>query len=157
MNSNGSGAGKSASVFRYLYFITLFMLYITGFAQLPIFKRYYVSDVPGLGWMADFYITHYMHYLFASLFLGIAAYMITLYFMKDRESKAITASGYFRVVVLGGLVITGLMLVLRNFTGVWFSPNMIIGLDLTHIALVMFLLFGSLFGLIFKWEWCVKK
>ncbi len=153
MNNSLSGAEKGTFAFRFIYFVSLFMLYITGFGQLPIFKRYYLADVPGFGWLAQFYITHYLHYLFAILFMGMAGYAITLYIIRNRQKMKITAAGYFRGAVLTGLVVTGLILVIKNFTGVWWSPNVIIGLDLAHIGLVMVLLFGSLFGLIFKWEW----
>jgi len=51
-------------IIRYLYLITLFFLVLTGFGQMPVFKRYYIADIPGLGWLAQFFVTHYMHYLF---------------------------------------------------------------------------------------------
>ena len=34
---------------RYVYLITVFFLTLTGFGQMPIFKRYYIADIPGLG------------------------------------------------------------------------------------------------------------
>ena len=55
-------------IIRYLYLISLFFLVLTGFGQMPVFKRYYIADIPGLGWLAQFFVTHYMHYLFAILF-----------------------------------------------------------------------------------------
>ncbi len=158
MKSNSTDdASKRHFAFRFTYILTLFMLYISGFGQLPIFKRYYIADIPGLGWLAQFYVTHYLHYLFALLFMAMVAYVITMHVMEDRKFKTITKSGYFRIVVLGGLVLTGLLLVIRNFTGTWFSPNVIIALDLTHIALVMVMLFTGLFGLIFRWQWAENK
>ncbi len=144
---------KEHFIFRFIYMVTLFMLYISGFGQMPIFKRYYLADIPGLGWLAQFYVTHYLHYLFAILFITMAAYAVTMYVMKNRKIRRITKSGYFRIAILGGLIVTGLLLVLRNLSGSWFSPNFIVGLDLVHIGLVMVMLFSGLFGLIFKWKW----
>ena len=48
---------------RYFYLLTVLLLTLTGFGQMPIFKRYYIADIPGFGWLAQFYVTHYIHYL----------------------------------------------------------------------------------------------
>ena len=48
---------------RYLYVLTVFFMALTGFGQMPIYKRYYLSDIPGFGWLAEFFIIHYIHYL----------------------------------------------------------------------------------------------
>jgi hypothetical protein len=37
-------------VLRWVYILTLFAMALTGFGQMPIFKRYYISDIPGMGW-----------------------------------------------------------------------------------------------------------
>ena len=37
---------------RYVYLITVFFLTLSGFGQMPIFKRYYIADIPGFGWLA---------------------------------------------------------------------------------------------------------
>ena len=50
-----------------IYLFLLFMMGLTGFGQMPIFKRYYIADIPGLAWTAKFYVTHYLHYLGAIL------------------------------------------------------------------------------------------
>ncbi len=42
---------------RRAFTLTLFFSALTGFAQMPIFKRYYVADLPGLGWLAEYYVT----------------------------------------------------------------------------------------------------
>ena len=47
---------------KYSYVAILSFLTLSGFGQMPIFKRYYIADIPGLGWLAKFYITHYIHY-----------------------------------------------------------------------------------------------
>jgi hypothetical protein len=60
----------------YVYLITVFFLTLTGFGQMPIFKRYYIADIPGFGWLAQFYVTHYIHYLGAILILALVTYMI---------------------------------------------------------------------------------
>ncbi len=145
------------TIMRYLYLITIFFLVPTGFGQMPIFKRYYIADIPGLGWLAKFFVTHYMHYLFAVLLLGITAFIITGYFLTNRKKIKITPSGYIRGAVLFGLVITGVLLVIRNLAGSSFPPGLIIFLDLSHISLVMIFLLTGLYCLIFKKKWYLKK
>ena len=52
----------------------MFFLVLTGFGQMPIFKRYYIADIPGLGWLAQFYVTHYLHYLGGAIILLLTGY-----------------------------------------------------------------------------------
>jgi len=140
---------------RYLYLLTVFFITLSGFGQMPIFKRYYIADIPGLGWLARFYVTHYIHYICAALLIGFSAYIITGYIMSGRKYSELTITGYLRGVLIIGLIATGILLVIRNFEGYIFSHNLIIFLDLSHLALVMLFLFTSLYCLIFKKKWTV--
>ena len=38
------------------------LLLVTGIFELPVAKRYYIINVPGLGWSADFITSLYIHY-----------------------------------------------------------------------------------------------
>ncbi|MBU1713843.1 MAG: hypothetical protein KKD47_12200 [Proteobacteria bacterium] len=138
---------------RYLYLVTVFFITLSGFGQMPIFKRYYIADIPGLGWLARFYVTHYMHYICAALLIGFSAYIITGYVMAGRKKSELTVTGYLRGALIAGLIATGILLVIRNFEGYMFSHNFIIFLDLSHLALVMLFLLTSLYCLIFKKKW----
>lgn len=60
---------------RLVYGLILFFITLSGFAQMPIFARYHISDIPGLGWLADFYVTHAVHYIMAALLLALGAYV----------------------------------------------------------------------------------
>ena len=126
------------TIMRYLYLVTIFFLVLTGFGQMPVFKRYYIADIPGLGWLGQFFVTHYMHYLFAILLLGITAFII-------------------RGAVLFGLVITGVLLVIRNLAVSNFPPDLIIFLDISHLTLVMVLLMAGLYCIIFKKKWYYRS
>ena len=130
---------------KYLYTITITFLTITGFAQMPIFKRYYIADIYGFGWLAKFYVTHYLHYLFAIIFIGLIFYMAVDYFLIQKGKIQITIAGYFKITILSGLFLTGSLLVIKNFAGTNFSPFFITFLDVLHLVLVMALLILSLF------------
>ena len=125
---------------RYAYLIIVFFLMLTGFGQMPIFKRYYIADIPGLGWLAKFYITHYLHYLFAILLIALTSYVVTEYLINNRKRFKVTISGFIQGALVSGLVITGILLVIRNLAGFVFWPGFIIFLDIGHIGLVMVLL-----------------
>lgn len=140
---------------KYSYLITLLFLTLTGFGQMPIFKRYYIADIPGLGWLAKFYITHFIHYLGAILILALLSYIILRYVLMDKNNLrlTVTVTGYIRGGLLGGILVTGVFLVLRNLKNIWFPPGFIIFLDITHLGLVMSFLMMALYCLIFRKQW----
>jgi hypothetical protein len=109
-------------------------LALTGFGQMPIFKRYYIADIPGMGWLAEFFVTHYIHYLGAIVFLAFAGYIIIDYLGLARKSRKLTATA-----------------------GSNLSPGFIIFLDICHLGLVMAFLFVSLYCLIFKKQWTMIR
>ena len=138
---------------RYIYIFTVFILLLTGFGQMPIFKRYYIADIPGLGWLAQFYVTHYMHYLAAILFIALFAYFIVDYLVTNRNRNKVSAFGYVRGLILFGILASGIFLVIRNLAGYKFSANFIIFLDLAHLGLVILFLLIALYSLIAKKQW----
>ena len=76
---------KSLQLKHILWYISLFFLTLSGFAQMPIFKRYYLADLPGLGWLDQFYVTHFIHYLFAPVFIGYITFAILDYFLTRKS------------------------------------------------------------------------
>jgi uncharacterized membrane protein (UPF0182 family) len=142
---------------RWLYLTTTFFLVLTGFGQMPIFKRYYIADIPGLGWLAEFFVTHYIHYLGAIVLLALVAYIVADYLILKRNSRRMTATGNIRIALLFGILVSGALLVIRNLTGTSFPPELIIFLDLSHLGLVMVFLFASMYGLVFKKHWTTER
>ena len=150
-------SAKSNRFVRYIYIFTVFILALTGFGQMPIFKRYYIADIPGLGWLAQFYVTHYMHYLAAIVFFALSAYLIADYFMTNRKRIKLSVSGYVRGLILFGIITSGIFLVIRNLSGIYFSANFIIFLDLAHLGLVMLFLLFALYSVIAKKQWTISR
>lgn len=153
MNQPQSNTRAISLPARGFYLVVIFFLTLTGFGQMPIFKRYYIADIPGLGWLAQFFVTHYIHYLAAILLLAFAAYIGLDYLVLKHKSRRMTATGYLRGALLAGILASGLFLVVRNLAGSNLSSAFIIGLDLSHLGLVMAFLFVSLYCLIFKKQW----
>ena len=144
-------------VVHWAYLIIVFFLTLTGFGQMPIFKRYYIADLPGLGWLAQFYITHYIHYLAAILLFVLVAYVLFDFLVLSRRRIKVTPSGYIRGTILAGLIVTGIFLVIRNLSGTQFSAGFIVFLDLSHLGLVMSFLMAGLYCLIFKKKWTIAS
>ena len=138
---------------RWFYMITIFFLALSGFGQMPIYKRYYMSDIPGFGWLADFFITRYVHYLGAIVLLALLSYFLFDYIFLRRKNISLTPNGYLRISLLIGIITTGIMFVIKNFPVHYFSPEFIIFLNLCHLGFVMTFLFVNLYCLIFKKQW----
>ena len=142
---------------RYVYLVTVFFLTLTGFGQMPIFKRYYIADIPGFGWLAQFYVTHYIHYLGAVLILTLVTYMIIDYLILQKKRIRLTASGYVRSTILAAILVSGLLLVIRNLTGSRFTPGFIIFLDIAHLGMVMTFLIVAGYCLVRKRRWVTQQ
>ena len=135
---------------RMVYGLTLFFIALSGFAQMPIFKRYYIADIPGLGWLAQFYVTHAIHYALAALLMGFCVYVALDYYLARRnrgpkksqitENTNMTMSARVKAGALSGLIITGIFMVVKNLSGIYFSHGVVIGLDLLHLVFAMVLL-----------------
>ena len=145
-----SSAHKTRGI---LYGITLFSITLSGFAQMPIFKRYYIADIPGLGWLAQFYVTHVMHYISAAVLIALGFYVVMDFFLSKKGLAGITASGLVKAFIILGLVVSGGFMVVKNLSGVHFPHAMIILLDLSHLGLCMALLMASLYTLVKKRAW----
>jgi len=48
----------------------LFLIF-SGFGELPMYKRYMVTQIPGLGWAGDFFINLKIHYLAGIVFVSV--------------------------------------------------------------------------------------
>jgi hypothetical protein len=141
---------------KFIYIITLFVITLTGFAQMPIFKRYYIADIPGLGWLDEFYVTHYLHYLAAAVLLAVLFEGAIGYLLMFRKHYRMTVSGRIRAMLLFGLVLTGALMAVKNFSGYWFSQQAIIAMDILHIALTVVYLSAALWVVISGKKWIEK-
>lgn len=141
----------TGAIRKLIYGITFFFLVLTGFGQMPVYKRYYISDIPGLDWISNFYLTHMIHYIASFVLIIFVVYVLVSFVLK--RTGRITASGYFKISILAGLIISGVGLVIRNLSGVYLGHNLIIALDLIHLGLCMMLIAVSCYTLITKKSW----
>ena len=54
--------------------LTGILLLFSGFGELPMYKRYMVTEIPGFSWAGDFYVNLKIHYLAAILFVGVIVF-----------------------------------------------------------------------------------
>ena len=148
---------KSGRLVRWLFVISFVVMAFSGFGQMPIFKRYYIADIPGMGWAADFYLTHIIHYLGALFLLGFFSYLITEYLLSGRKRLRLTAAGVVRVLLLAGIVATGVVRVLKNLPDVTFSPTLTLVVDISHLGFMMVFLLAALAFVLTKQKWVTAR
>lgn len=140
-----------------LYLLALTLLALTGFGQMPIFKRYYIAQIPGLGWLGDYYLTHAIHYIAAAVLGGIVVYAGVVFIGVVRKRAGLTATGRIKTLLLAGIVITGIFRVLKNLPDFYFSPQFIFLIDLAHLGFVLIFLFTALATMIAGRHWLKSK
>jgi hypothetical protein len=120
--------------FKALYIISLLALIFSGFGQMPIFNRYYLTSIPGLGWTGEFNITLIIHYLAAAVFLGLTAYFITLKAMQKGLWPPQSGPAWARSIIFLLLILSGVILAARNVSGVVLPPGLLVVASLVHVA-----------------------
>jgi len=122
-----------------LFIFSVAALTLTGFMQMPLAKRYYLTAVPGLAWTGDFYLVHKLHYILACLLLFVVGVVMANWFRSWRGKLRLTGLGAARVVAVAGLCISGGLRVYRNLPGVTLHPTTIVTIEWVHLSLVMVL------------------
>lgn len=139
------------------YLTLLVFMGLSGFGQMPIFKRYYIADLPGLGWLAQFYVTHTIHYLGAILLLAICAYYGMFYLAQGRRNVKISMYGWVQGAVMAGIIATGVLRVVKNYEGYYLSAGLIVFLDILHLAAVMLFMLWGTWGLVTRKRWTTAR
>ncbi|NDV21279.1 iron-sulfur cluster-binding protein [Desulfovibrio sp. JC022] len=129
----------TSPLFARLFKWTIFIMALTGAAQMPIFKRYYIADIPGLGWLADFYLTNKIHYIFGAVLMFMALYLLIMFILAGKKYFRLSSSGLLRVVLYGAVIGTGALRVIKNLHSVTFDPFTVMLIDWTHLGFAMLL------------------
>jgi hypothetical protein len=136
--STQHGLRPVSRLVAWFYVACVALLALTGTMQMPIASRYRIVAVPGLGWLGDFWLTHKCITWggAAALLDRIRRYPLAL---EWRRTHALTALGWTRAAVLGLLIATGAVRVLKNLHVVNFSPQPVMLVDWTHLGLAFLL------------------
>jgi hypothetical protein len=148
MRKNRTGAVK-----KLVYPVLLATALFTGFGNMPLYKRYYISAVPGLGWSSDFYVNLYIHYVCGALLLALAVYCGIVYLKKRGAAGPLTATGTLRTLALGLSLMTGILLAVRNLSGITFTFAAQITVAFTHLTTAIVLLLATVGCRVLKRPW----
>ncbi|MEN6347798.1 MAG: cytochrome b/b6 domain-containing protein [Syntrophomonas sp.] len=83
---------------RFTHWVTalsIFVLMFTGFGQMPVYKRYYIDQIPGMGWSSNYSVTLQLHYLAAAALIFISVYYL-FYLWLSKETDVIPRRGDMR-------------------------------------------------------------
>ena len=69
-------------IIHWMVAISTFMLIFSGFGQMPMYKRYNVVNIPGLGWSGDYSITVILHYVFALILVFAVVYHLVYHLIR---------------------------------------------------------------------------
>ena len=140
-------------MFKIIYLVTMVVAGFTGFAQMPIMRRYYINEAPFLSWSADFYATLVIHYIAAAILLALTSYAVVDFILTRRSGLKLTGTGAVRAGLMTGLVVSGAGMVIKHLPGVNFGQDFIIVLDLAHMGLAMVFMLFALGCLIARAKW----
>ena len=139
---------------RFLYTIAVATALFTGFGNMPLWKRYYVADIPGLGWSGDFFINVNVHILAGSLLMALAVYaVIGALAVGHRDGGRLTFFGKTKGALLTVALATGILMVVKNLPGFSFSMQALMIFNFTHLAAAVLFLLFSLAALVFRQPW----
>jgi hypothetical protein len=144
---------KTDTVLKRLYPLVLAISLFTGFGNMPIYKRYYIASIPGLGWSGDFYLNLYVHYIAGALLLAIAVYYILIYFKKFFQPASLSVSGQIRAIALCAVLLTGILLAMRNLDQFNLSFGSQMAAAFAHLAAAIFLMLFSIACTVMKSPW----
>ncbi len=61
------------------------ILLLTGIFELPIAKRYYITDLPGMAWSGDFITSLKIHYLASIVFVGVVLFHVVYHLLRKEK------------------------------------------------------------------------
>jgi formate dehydrogenase gamma subunit len=61
---------------------SMFVLFFTGFGQMPVYKRYMLNEVPGFAWTADYNVTLWWHYFFGVILIAAGVYHVVYHLLR---------------------------------------------------------------------------
>ena len=145
---------KPNPILRLLYGTAAVTALFTGFGNMPLWGRYYVADVPGLGWSGDFFINVNVHILAGSLLMGIGVYTILTALMTRRfQDSRMTLSGRVRFFLMALALATGILMVVKNLPGIHFPMTMLMVFNFAHMAAAMLFMIAAVAAIIFRRPW----
>jgi len=138
---------------HWIYGAAVVIVLFTGFGNMPLWGRYYIADIPGLGWSGNFYLNLQVHLLIGAVLLGLAAYSLIAHIYARRDGARLSPSGSVRASLLSLALASGLLLAVRNLSGIRFSFEFQVGLVFFHMGIAMAFMIASITCLVARCKW----
>ncbi|MDY6905072.1 MAG: hypothetical protein SWH61_10335 [Thermodesulfobacteriota bacterium] len=145
--------GRLEKILWRIYAGLVILTAFTGFGNMPLYKRYYVSNLPGLSWTSDFLINVRVHYIAGSFLLAIGIYFLVLYLFSSRSHLQLTVTGRLRALFLALSLFSGMIMAFKNLPSVTFSFGWLVGMNFLHMGTAMVFVFLSLGCFIARARW----
>lgn len=97
-DKNEAKVERHSTVSRIIHWsiaVSTLVLIISGMGQMPLYERYMVTEIPGLGWMGSYEILLMMHYIGAAV-LMVAAFFHVVYHLLRKETGLLPRKGDFK-------------------------------------------------------------
>lgn len=121
----------------WIYALALTVSTFTGFGNMPLYKRYYLADLPGFRWIGDFLTNLYVHYAAGAVLLALSVYFLLIYLLNRNERSPLSRCDLLRGIAAALVLSSGLVLAIKNWSGVLFSLPIHISTTIGHLALAM--------------------
>ena len=66
---------------HWLLGLSSIVLIVSGLFQMPMPRRYYITDIPGMAWSGDFMVTLQIHYIAAVVFIAVCLFHVVYHGM----------------------------------------------------------------------------
>jgi hypothetical protein len=122
---------------------TILLLVVSALGQMPLFKRYYLSDMPGLGWTADYLAVYHLHYGAAIVMAFLIPLGISRGFFAGGEqgadSAALRAVNIVFALFFGGVIVK----IAAGSLGSTLPQTAAVMINMAHLALTFIFILVS--------------
>lgn len=142
---------------RWCFGIVLVLAMFTGFGNMPLYRRYYISDIPGFAWSGDFFTNLYVHYVAGAVLLTLSVYLFIVLWTKKRRGHRMTGSGLARAVALFLVLVSGVVMAVKNLPGAAIPFPLVAVMNLGHMGLALAATVLFVLGSILRWPWSTAR
>lgn len=142
---------------RWCYAAALLLALFTGFGNMPLYRRYYIADIPGFGWSGNFFSNLYVHYIAGAVLLALSIYLCMVFWKQKRRNYSLTGSGLARVVALCLVLVSGVIMALKNLPGAVIPFPLVAVLNLGHMGLAVVAAALFVLSSILRWPWAIVR
>ena len=112
-------------------------LALTGMGQMPVFSRYGIAALPGLGWLGHYRTTAALHLGLAAVLLVMLGLLAVAWLGSGTSRPRPSGPVVLRMCLFAAVAATGLLRVMQNGILPLFGPDTVRYLDWSHLGLAV--------------------